>query len=201
MTPLFFETADAFREWLAANHGSATELWVGFHKKGSGLPSMTWPESVDEALCTGWIDGVRKGIDAASYMIRFSPRKTKSNWSAVNIKRVTELIAAGRMLPAGRKAFESRLEEKSAVYSYEQRHQAAFDPRFERQFRANESAWRYFQTQPPGYRHTATHWVMTAKKEETRLRRLAVVIERSATGRRIDLLSPSGTKNTDSRGK
>jgi uncharacterized protein YdeI (YjbR/CyaY-like superfamily) len=185
---MFFPTADHFRRWLEANHKRATELWVGFYKKGSGRPSITWPESVDEALCVGWIDGVRKSIDAESYVIRFSPRRPSSNWSLVNIRRAEELIRCKRMRPAGLRAFEARLARKSGVYSFEQRQNARFDPVLEARFRKNRAAWQFFEGQPPGYRRVTSFWVMSAKQAETRDRRLATLIADSAAGRRIDLL-------------
>ncbi len=197
MQPLFFATPTEFRAWLKAHHGHARELLVGFYKKGSGRPSITWPESVDEALCVGWIDGVRRSIDGESYTIRFTPRKATSNWSAVNIKRMGELIREGRVRPAGLKAFELRSEKRSAVYSYEQRDLARFDEAHEHQFRANEPAWRYFQAQAPWYRKTATYWVMTAKKEETRQRRLATLIERSSQGLPMPELARPSKKSAD----
>src|ERR1044071_3495969 len=149
--PVFFASQDDFRRWLAANHDKADELLVGFWKVGSGKPSMTWPESVDQALCFGWIDGVRKRIDDESYSIRFTPRKRDSVWSAVNIKRAEELKRLGVMREAGLRAFEARDEEKSRVYSYE-RATASFSPEEEKTFRANRKAWAYFAAQPPGYR-------------------------------------------------
>jgi uncharacterized protein YdeI (YjbR/CyaY-like superfamily) len=191
--PMFFSTPAEFGAWLDAHHSQATELWVGFHKKGSGLPSMTWPEAVDEALCFGWIDGVRKSIDETSYVIRFSPRKARSTWSAVNIARVEELRSAGRMHPSGLKAFAERSEEKSRIYSYEQRDGIELNDAYERQFRANDAAWEFFQTQAASYRKAAIWWVVSAKREETRLKRLSALIADSAAGRRIaSLARPSG---------
>ena len=181
----FFATPADFRLWLAANHENAQELWVGFYKKETGCPSITWPESVDEALCFGWIDGIRKRLDEESYVIRFTPRKARSIWSAVNIGRVAELAREGRMQPAGIAAFKRRADDKSAIYSYEQRKRAAFDEAAERQFRANAKAWEFFQAQPPWYRKTATYTVISAKREETRQKRLAALIADSAAGRRI----------------
>ena len=183
--PTFFETPDDFRAWLEEHHATETELWVGFRKKGTGMPSITWPEAVDEALCFGWIDGVRRSVDDQSYTNRFTPRKARSNWSAVNIKRVEELIEQGRMRPAGLRAFQKRVDERSAVYAYEQRHAARLDDADERQFRANEPAWTFFQAQPAWYRRAAIHWVISARKEETRRRRLATLIDDSAHGRTI----------------
>jgi uncharacterized protein YdeI (YjbR/CyaY-like superfamily) len=187
--PTHFETPAELRAWFDRHHESAPELWVGFHRKGSGRPSITWPEAVDEALCVGWIDGIRKSVDATSYKIRFTPRKPTSNWSSVNIGRVAELTAQGRMRPAGLAAFERRSEAKSGIYSYEQRKQARLEPAQEREFRANAEAWRYFQAQPQGYRKTATWWVVSAKREATRAKRLATLIDDSANGRRLRHLS------------
>jgi uncharacterized protein YdeI (YjbR/CyaY-like superfamily) len=167
-------------------------LLVGFHKKDSGKPSITWPESVDQALCFGWIDGVRRSLGATSYTIRFTPRKPGSTWSAINIARVQELTAAGLMYPAGAKAFEARLAHKSAIYSYEQRHTIEFDAALERQFRANKKAWEFFQQQPPGYRRLCTFFVMSAKQQETRARRLARLMEDSEKGQRIKELARPG---------
>lgn len=192
MEPLFFATPAEFREWLAANHGEETELWVGFHKKASGRPSITWPESVDQALCFGWIDGVRKGVDADRYRIRFTPRKPRSIWSAVNIKRANELVEQGLMHPAGLAAFEQRTDDRSAIYSYEQRHAAQLDAGQEGQLRANATAWEFFSAQPAYYRKGAIWWVVSAKRKETRSRRLAKLIEDSANGRTIGPLTRPG---------
>ncbi|HEV7429218.1 MAG TPA: YdeI/OmpD-associated family protein [Thermoanaerobaculia bacterium] len=188
MQPHFFATPADFRKWLAKNHASATELLVGFYKKDSGKPSITWPESVDEALSFGWIDGVRRRIDDVSYSIRFTPRKKTSTWSAINIARVAELTKLGRMQPAGLRAFAQRRAEKSAIYSYENevRTLSAED---EKKFRANRNAWDFFNAQPPGYRRVAFYWVTSAKKEETRARRLATLIEDSANSRRLGIVT------------
>jgi len=187
--PTFFATPDEFRAWLEAHHGTETELVVGFHKKGSGRPSITWPESVDQALCFGWIDGIRRSLDEESYTIRFTPRKPRSTWSAVNINRARELIDEGLMRPAGLAAFEARADDRSAIYSYEQRHSAVLPPEMEERFRANRAAWRFFEAQPPSYRKTAIYWVTSAKKVETRQKRLTTLIEDSANGRRIGQLA------------
>ena len=184
MKPTFFATPQDFRRWLERNHDKAGELLVGFWKKDSGKPSMTWPESVDEALSFGWIDGVRRRIDDQSYSIRFTPRRRGSIWSAVNIRRATELTKLGRMSPAGLRAFEARDEKKSAIYTYE-KPPAEFAPEDEKTFRANEKAWKFFTAQPPGYRRLAVGWVTSAKKEETRARRLAQLIDDSAHERRL----------------
>ena len=184
MKPTFFATSKEFRAWLREHHGTATELLVGFYKKRSGRPSITWPEAVDEALCFGWIDSVRQSIDDESYMNRFTPRKPDSNWSAVNVRRVGELTKRLRMRAAGLKAFRERRTEKTGTYSYEQRHTVELPAAFEKRFRAREEAWSWFQAQPNGYRATARYWVMSAKKPETRERRLTTLIEDSAKGRR-----------------
>ena len=184
MTPKFFKTPAAFRKWLATNHDKAKELFVGFYKKGSGKPSITWPESVDEALCFGWIDGVRKTIDDESYMIRFSPRKPESIWSAVNIRNVERLTKEKRMQPTGLKAYEARKEYRSGIYAYEQRSPELVEP-YLGKLKRNRAAWKFFQAQPPYYRKTMNWWIVSAKQEETRLKRLDKLIEESAAGRRI----------------
>ena len=186
MSPVFFETAAEFRAWLEANHATVTELLVGFYKVGSGLPSITWPQSVDQALCFGWIDGLRRRIDDQSYSIRFTPRRKGSVWSAVNTKRVLELIEEGAMQPAGLAAFEARDPARTDEYSYENRPQG-LDKVYEVEFRANAAAWAFWEAQPPHYRKGAAHWVMSAKREETRQKRLATLIADSAAGRWIGL--------------
>jgi len=188
MEPTFFPTPAAFRKWLETNHASATELLVGFYKRGSGKPSITWPESVDQALCFGWIDGVRRRIDDVRYSIRFTPRKQISNWSAINIARVAELTKLGLMRPAGLRAFEQRREDKSAIYSYENAVRT-FDPSDEKTFRANRKAWQFFNAQAPSYRRVCIYWVTSAKKEETRARRLATLINDSANGERVGVVT------------
>ena len=192
MKPRFFATPDEFRAWLEGNHESESEVVVGFHKKHTGLPSLTWTESVREALCFGWIDGVRRRIDGDSYSIRFTPRSPGSNWSVVNVRHAEELTRAGRMRPAGIEAFEARTSDTTGVYTYENRHKARLEREQEARFRANEQAWKFFQAQPPGYRQTAIFWVVSAKREETRARRLATLIDDSAHRRRIGLLSSRG---------
>ena len=182
--PRYFRSPGAFRSWLEKNHAKADELLVGFYKKGTGKPSLTWPESVDEALCFGWIDGVRRRVDDERYTIRFTPRRPTSIWSAVNIKRVAELEELGRMTDAGRAAFAKRSAKKSAVYSYENKPES-LPPGDEKRFRANDDAWAFFSEQPPGYRRVALYWVLSAKKPETRERRLATLIADSAAGRRL----------------
>lgn len=189
MTPQFFTESGEFRQWLEQHHNSEQELWVGYYKKGAGKPTITWPESVDEALCYGWIDGLRKSLGAESYMIRFTPRKPRSIWSVVNMNRVEELKSQGRMKPEGLRAYELRSAERSAVYSFEQKEPAKLSDAFEERIRANQQAWNYFQAQAPWYKKAAIHWVMSAKKEETRVKRLAVLIEDSEQGRTIPSLS------------
>ncbi|MBA3883094.1 MAG: YdeI/OmpD-associated family protein [Chthoniobacterales bacterium] len=182
---IFFATAAELRAWLAENHGKARELWVAFHRKRSGRLSVTWPESVDEALCVGWIDGVRKSIDADSYKIRFTPRKPASTWSAVNIARVAELTRLGRMQPGGLEAFARRREERSGTYAYENQNTAKLGAAEEERFRAKPEAWEFFAAQPPSYRRLASWWVISAKRAETRKTRLAMLIADSAARRRI----------------
>ena len=188
--PRFFATPAAFRRWLERNHARESALWVGFHKVGSGKKSITWPQSVDEALCFGWIDGVRRRIDDERYSIRFTPRKPTSIWSAVNIRRMEELSAAGRVRPAGQAAFERRSAKKSAIYAYEQRREMVLDPAYEEELRRDEAAWKHFQGEAPWYRRTVTYWVMSAKKEETREKRLRELIAASAAGQRIKQTIP-----------
>jgi len=193
MKPTFFQSPADFHRWLDAHHAASTELLVGFYKKELGR-GITYPEALDEALAFGWIDGVRKRLDADSYTIRFTPRKPKSIWSVANIKRVRELIALGRMQPSGQRAFDGRDEERTKKYSYE-REQATLAPALEAALRANRKAASFFDAQPPGYRKLATFWIMNAKQEETRERRLAVLVERSANGHRIDQLNPNRHPN------
>ena len=190
MSPTFFRTPSDFREWLERHHDTTQELVVGFYKKSTGKASITWPESVDEALCFGWIDGVRRTIDDVSYVIRFTPRRARSNWSAINVKRAKELTKLGRMRPAGLKAFEARDPKPSGLYSYEQRNKwQKLAAAYEAKLKANEAAWTFFRSQAPWYQRTASLYVMSAKKEETRLRRLAKLIEDSAHERRIGPLT------------
>ena len=184
MTPTFFPTQEQFREWLAKHHQKETELLVGFYKVNSKKPSMSWSESVDQALCFGWIDGIRRSIDEESYTIRFTPRKKSSIWSAINIKKVEELTKAGLMLPEGLKAFELRSEERSKVYSHEREAYLLY-PEFEKQFKANKTAWEYFSNQAPSYRKVMIHWIMSAKQEKTRLSRLEKTINISAEQKRM----------------
>lgn len=184
MTPIFFEKQDDFRKWLEENHDKETELIVGFYKVGSGKPSMNWSQSVDEALCFGWIDGITRSIDKDSYCIRFTPRRAKSIWSAVNIKKVEELTKKGLMKPAGIAAFAKREESRSRIYAYETE-PVNLSVDFEKQFKANEKAWSFFESQAPYYRKLATKWVMSAKQDATRRSRLARLIGESENKRKI----------------
>jgi uncharacterized protein YdeI (YjbR/CyaY-like superfamily) len=189
LNPSFFAKPSEFHAWLAKHHDKTQEIWVGFHKKGSGKPSITWTESVDEALCFGWIDSVRNSINDTSYAIRFTKRTARSIWSAVNIKRAKELISLGRMQPAGLEAFQRRTDERSAIYSYEQRQSAKLSGAFEKQFRANKKAWEFFRAQAPWYQKVAAFWVVSAKRDDTRLKRLTRLIEDSENGRTIPPLT------------
>ena len=183
--PTYFENAAALRRWFAKHAASKTELIAGFMKVGSGVPSITWPESVDEALCVGWIDGRRTGIDEHRYMIRFTPRKRTSHWSAVNIRRVGELTAAGRMQPAGLLAFSHRTEERSVKASYEQPGMPELPDAFVTLFKKQKKAWAYFEAQPAGYRKREIWRVISAKQEATRQKRLAILIAACAAEKRI----------------
>lgn len=183
--PVFFDSPEAFRAWLVAHAHMATEIVVGFHKVGTGRPNMTWPASVDEALCAGWVDGVRKRIDEHAYQIRFTPRKPSSTWSAINIERVRVLSEAGRMMPAGLAAFAHRREAASRTYAYEQAGPVALAPADEALFRKNRKAWAFFEAQPPGYRKQMIWRVLSAKQQATRDRRLAALITASAEGQRM----------------
>ena len=179
--PIFFANQADFRKWLQKNHRKETELLVGFYKVHSGKPSMTWSQSVDEALCFGWIDGVRKSIDEDSYQIRFTRRKSTSIWSAINIKKVEELTKQGLMQPAGLASFEKRTEVKSKIYSYE-KDKVELTQSFRKLFKANKKAWDYFQSLAPSYRKVSAHWVMSAKQETTKIKRLNQLIADSAAG-------------------
>jgi uncharacterized protein YdeI (YjbR/CyaY-like superfamily) len=186
--PTFFPAPADLRRWLEKNHAKVAELWVGFHKKGSGRPSITWPEAVDEALCFGWIDGVRYRVDEFSYRIRFTPRKPKSVWSNINVKRVAALKKLGRMTAAGLAAFAKADPKRSGVYAYE-RSNATLGADYEKKLKANRKAWTFFKAQAPWYQRTLTYWVVSAKQEETRQRRLAMLIADSEAGRRMGLLA------------
>lgn len=185
--PVYFPSPEAFRAWLASHAATAPELIVGYHKLGTGLPSMTWPQSVDEALCVGWIDGVRKRVDELRYQIRFTPRRPTSIWSRINIDRVAVLTAEGRMTPAGLAAFEKRTERRSIVYSYEHEGEVALPAAMEQRFRREGAgtAWAWFEAQPPGWRRQTLRWVLSAKQAATQERRLAQLMAASAAGQRV----------------
>jgi uncharacterized protein YdeI (YjbR/CyaY-like superfamily) len=188
-----FTSAIELRRWLRQNHARVAELWIGFYNKASGRGGITYPEALDEALCYGWIDGLRKRVDGQRYTIRFTPRRPGSIWSIVNLGHVERLKKLGRMRAAGLAAFAARTAARSGVYSFEQRPQE-FPAAFEKTFRANPLAWDFWQTQPPGYRRTATWWVISAKQDTTRQRRLAALIALSAAGQRLDFLAPPSTR-------
>lgn len=181
MTPVFFKTQYEFRKWLEDNHTKETELFVGFYKVNSGMTSMTWSESVDQALCFGWIDGVRRSIDKDSYQIRFTPRRKDSIWSLVNIAKVEALTAQGLMQEAGLEIYSHRTDEKSAVYAFENK-ELKFSPEFEKEFKANKKAWDYFQSLAPSYRKASSSWVMSAKQEATQIKRMTQLIADSEAG-------------------
>jgi uncharacterized protein YdeI (YjbR/CyaY-like superfamily) len=186
--PVFFKTQSDFRKWLAKNHNKSTEIYVGYYKVGSGKQNMTWSQSVDEAICYGWIDGIRKTIDNDSYFIRFSPRKPGSNWSVVNIKKVEDLSRLGLLKPAGIAAFHLRQENKSGIYSYENK-EINFSNEFENLFKLNKIAWSYFQSLPQSYKKPSIRWVMSAKRQATCIKRLEELIRESEAGRKIKPLS------------
>jgi uncharacterized protein YdeI (YjbR/CyaY-like superfamily) len=187
MKPRFFKTPSAFHEWLARNHDTKTELWIGFHKKASGKPSVTYHEALDEALCFGWIDGVRKRLNHDSYVQRFSPRKAKSTWSNINTKRAEELKQLGKMQAAGLKALAARDPKRSGIYSFE-REELKFEGELKKRFQANKKAWQFYQRLPPSLKRTITFWVISAKKLETRWRRLDRLIESLARGVRPGII-------------
>lgn len=182
--PKFFRTPEALRVWFSKNAQAKSMLWVGFYKKDSGRASITWPESVDEALCVGWIDGIRKRIDDQSYMIRFTPRRPRSIWSATNIARAKALSTEGRMQPAGTQAFAARTENRSGIYSYEQRRAELAEP-YANQFHKHKAASAFFEKQPPSYRKMICWWIHSARKEETRQNRLTKLVAACRAGRRL----------------
>lgn len=184
MSPTFFPTQHDFRSWLEKNHQSESELIVGFYKVNSGKPSMTWSESVDQALCFGWIDGVRRTVDKDSYCIRFTPRRPSSIWSAINIKKIEELTKAGLMKPEGLKAFSLMTDSKANNYSHE-KEEVPLDSKMEMQFKKNKKAWDFFMQQAPSYRKVMIHWIMSAKQEKTRQSRLEKTIQESGLGKRV----------------
>lgn len=179
--PLFFADPAELRSWLEQNHQRCDVQWIGFYKKATGIPSITWPESVDQALCFGWIDGLRKSIDDQRYMIRFTPRRKRSHWSTKNLKRMPELLEAGQVHEAGRAVYESRDRKKERLASYEQK-QVALPDQYQDRIRANPTAWEYFEASPPSYRKQVTWWIVSAKRESTRLRRLQVLIDACEDG-------------------
>lgn len=193
MKPRFFSSPDQFREWLQRNHDSKTELLVGFHKKSSGKKSLTYAEALDEALCYGWIDGVRKNIDETSYTIRFTPRKARSIWSNVNVNHVERLTKEGRMQPPGIAAYERRDPKRTGIYAFENRPRE-FAPAYEKTFRQNKKAWKFYEELPPSLKRVLVFWVMEAKKEETQLKRLNKLIESSEKGVRLGLLESKPKK-------
>lgn len=184
----FFPTQKHLRRWFEKNNNKEKELWLGYHKVSTGKPSVNWSQSVDEAICFGWIDGIRKSIDDESYCIRFTPRNPKSNWSAVNIKKAESLTRLGFMKPEGLKTFSYRKEEKSKIYSYENP-VVSFDKSYEKRFKANKQAWKYFKLTTPSYQKTTTRWVMSAKQEATRLKRLDELIRDCSLGKKIKAMN------------
>ena len=194
--PVFFADAAALRRWLKRHGATAKELLIGFLKRAPGRNSLTYPEALEEALCFGWIDGVRRSLDAERWVQRYTPRKPKSKWSLVNVRKAEALVAAGRMAAAGTKAFEARVPHLSGLYSFEQGKAPTLGPKERKAFRAKPKAWAFFQAQPPGYRRTAAYWVVSAKKDETRERRLMMLIADSAAGRRLAILAPRAKSGT-----
>jgi uncharacterized protein YdeI (YjbR/CyaY-like superfamily) len=184
MKPQYFKTAVEFRAWLEKHHADTPELWVGFYKKGSGKGGISYQDGVDAALCYGWIDGIKKRVDEHSYTHRFSPRRKRSIWSLVNTRRITQLIKEKLVAEPGLRAFNERDDKRSGVYSFEQRQQP-LAPKYEKLFKANKAAWAFFRAQPPGYQKLATFFIMSAKKEETQRKRLQTVIDKSASGTRL----------------
>lgn len=193
MKPKFFKTSSEFRQWLLKNHDKYDELIIGFHKKDSGKKSITYPEALDEALCFGWIDGVRRSLNETSYTNRFSPRKPKSNWSLVNVRHVERLIKEGKMHESGLAAYQRRDAAKTGVYSFENRPKE-LAPEYKKKFQTNKKAWAFWQKQPPYLKKTCAFWVMSAKKEETQVRRLTQLIESSAKGIRMGILEAKPKK-------
>ncbi len=193
MKPTFFKNQKELRKWFENNHDKGKEIWIGFYKKDSGKANFTWSQSVDQALCFGWIDGIRKSIDEMSYMIRFTPRNPKSNWSAVNIKKINELTKLGLINPAGIEVFKKREEKRSEIYSFEQ-NKVKLNKKYELKFKSNKNAWKFFQSLPPSTKKPSIWWVMSAKKEETRLRRLDILINSSEEEQKIPPLRLGSTK-------
>jgi uncharacterized protein YdeI (YjbR/CyaY-like superfamily) len=194
MNVTFFSDQDEFRDWLSEHHDQETELWLGLYKKNSGHTGIGHSEAVDQALCFGWIDGRVKSLGEISYTVRFTPRKPNSTWSQVNLKRVPELIELGMMHPAGLEAFNNRRPDREKLYSYEVE-PTELSTEYESQLRANEPAWSFFTAQAPSYQRTVKHWVMRAKREETRVKRLNELIETSARGERLPQFTSPGTRS------
>jgi uncharacterized protein YdeI (YjbR/CyaY-like superfamily) len=192
-TPVFFKSSGELRKWFQKNHNKASELWLGFYNVKSGKKGITYKEAVDEALCFGWIDGIRKSLNEESYVNRFTPRKKNSIWSNINTKRINELIEEGRVHPAGLEAFNKRSEEKAGIYSFEQDSHELL-PVFEKKFKANKKAWKYFTSKAQWYQRTSIHWVMSAKQEATRLKRLETLIKDSENEKTIALLTRPAKK-------
>lgn len=190
----FFSTQSALHKWYLKNHNKAPEQWIGFHKVSTGKKSITYSQALDEALAFGWIDGIRKGIDETSYVIRYTPRRPGSVWSAVNIRRAGELIKLGVMQPAGLEAFKRRRDDRSAIYAYENKDKK-LSAAYEKKFRQNKKAWKFFQAQAPWYKRTASYWVINAKQEATKLKRLETLIKDSQNGQRIAHLQRTNSRN------
>ena len=178
MKPTFFKNQKELRKWFENNHDKGKEIWIGFYKKDSGKANFTWSQSVDQALCFGWIDGIRKSIDEVSYMIRFTPRNPKSNWSSVNIKKINELTKLGLMHRAGIEVFKKREEKRSKIYSFEQ-NKVKLNKKYELKFKSSKNAWEFFQSLPPSTKKPSIWWVMSAKREETQIKRLDTLIKSS----------------------
>lgn len=192
--PIFFETPAELRDWLDAHHRTADEVFVGAWKKATGKPTLTWPQIVEEALCVGWIDSIRRSVPGDGWAIRLTPRRKGSIWSAVNVAKVAELRAAGRMRPAGEAAFEARRADRTGIYSFEQARDPELTPDETARFRSDEAAWTWFSAKAPSFRKQALHWVISAKRPETRERRLTTLIEASAEGRPIPSMVPIGAR-------
>lgn len=195
MKPRFFATPKSFRSWLEKYHATRSELLVGFYKRATGKRSITWPESVDEALCFGWIDGIRRSLSVEAYSIRFTPRRARSIWSAVNVARVRELDKLGKMTPAGARAFAARTPERTGVYSFERNAAAKLTKYEAAELERNAKAAAFFSAQAPWYRRTAIHWLISAKRAETRERRLGQLIAHSAKGETIPPLTRPTSKS------
>ena len=193
MKPTFFKNQKELRKWFEKNYDKRREIWVGFYKKDSGRANFTWSQSVDQALCFGWIDGIRKSIDNDSYMIRFTPRNPKSNWSAINIKKIKELTKLGLMHQAGIEVFKKREEKRSEIYSFEQ-NKVKLSKTYELKFKSKKNAWKFFQSLPPSTKKPSIWWVMSAKKEETQLRRLDILIKSSEEGEKVPPLRLGSAK-------